>query len=167
MTFAAIVWVQGAQMAGAGRAPIAGMDGGAGSSVRFFGGVLFGVDGAGSGCSGRLLVLGAQARQSARIGVGVIFAVVAQIEASPALALGYLAGMGHVRAGATGNLLAVRANARWSGWPLGCVMRCGAGELGAARNRIGQVRLFFASGWAFAVALGMGWLNLLARQTRV
>jgi len=152
----AIVWVQGAQMLGLMRSADARMMAVPGSwSGAIIGGVLFGVGMVlARGCSGRLLVLGATGNLRAIVS-GLIFAVVAQMSITGWLGplRDTLAGLWVTSGGRNMDLLAVLQMPRWSGLAFGVVMAVLALEL-ARRNRIGAVRLFFASGVGFAVALG-------------
>ncbi|MGR3504632.1 MAG: YeeE/YedE family protein [Paracoccaceae bacterium] len=152
----AIVWVQGAQMLGLMRSADARMMAVPGSwSGAIIGGLVFGVGMVlARGCSGRLLVLGATGNLRSVVS-GLIFAVVAQMSITGWLGplRDYLAGLWITSGGRNMDLLAVLRMPDWGGFAFGAIMAVLALEL-ARRNRIGAVRLIFASGVGFAVALG-------------
>jgi uncharacterized membrane protein YedE/YeeE len=152
----AIVWVQGAQMLGLMRAADARMMAVPGSwSGAIFGGLLFGAGMVlARGCSGRLLVLGATGNLRSIVS-GLIFAVVAQMSITGWLGplRDWLAGLWITSGGRNMDILAALHLPTWAGLAFGAAMALLALEL-SRRNRIGAMRLVFASGVGFAVALG-------------
>ena len=152
----AIVWVQGAQMLGLMRAADARMMAVPGSwSGAIIGGLLFGVGMVlARGCSGRLLVLGATGNLRSIVS-GLIFAVVAQMSITGWLGplRDWLAGLWVTAGGRNMDILATLHLPGWAGLAFGAAMALLALEL-SRRNRIGAMRLVFASGVGFAVALG-------------
>lgn len=152
----AIVWVQGAQLLGLFRSSEARMMAVPGSwSGAIIGGLLFGVGMVlARGCSGRLLVLGATGNLRSIVS-GLIFAVVAQMSITGWLGplRDQLAGLWITAGGRNIDLLAALRLPDWAGLAFGAAMAFVALEL-ARRNRIGAMRLVFASGVGFAVALG-------------
>ncbi|WP_102222714.1 YeeE/YedE family protein [Acidimangrovimonas sediminis] len=157
LTFStAMVWVQGAQLAGLMRADEARIMAVPGSwSGAVIGGLVFGIGMVlARGCSGRLLVLAATGNLRSAVS-GLIFAVVAQMSLHGWLSplRGRLARLWVTGGGHNLDLLA------WSG-----VGHLGALLLGLAiaglalalaiRARIGAAMLVFASGAGFAVAVG-------------
>lgn len=152
----AIVWVQGAQMLGLMRAADARMMAVPGSwSGAIFGGLLFGVGMVlARGCSGRLLVLGATGNLRSIVS-GLIFAVVAQMSITGWLGplRDWLAGLWVTSGGRNMDILSTLHLPTWAGLAFGAAMALLALEL-SRRNRIGAMRLVFASGVGFAVALG-------------
>ena len=152
----AIVWVQGAQMLGLMRSADARMMAVPGSwSGAIIGGLLFGVGMVlARGCSGRLLVLGATGNLRSIVS-GLIFAVVAQMSITGWLGplRDSLAGLWVTSGGRNMNLLQSLHLPGWAGLAFGAAMAVLALEL-SRRNRIGAMRLVFASGVGFAVALG-------------
>jgi uncharacterized membrane protein YedE/YeeE len=152
----AIVWVQGAQMLGLMRAADARMMAVPGSwSGAIFGGLLFGVGMVlARGCSGRLLVLGATGNLRSIVS-GLIFAVVAQMSITGWLGplRDWLAGLWVTSGGRNMDILSTLHMPTWAGLAFGAAMALLALEL-SRRNRIGAMRLVFASGVGFAVALG-------------
>lgn len=152
----AIVWVQGAQMLGLMRAADARMMAVPGSwSGAIIGGLLFGIGMVlARGCSGRLLVLGATGNLRSIVS-GLIFAVVAQMSITGWLGplRDWLAGLWVTSGGRNMDILAALHLPTWAGLAFGAAMALLALEL-SRRNRIGAMRLVFASGVGFAVALG-------------
>jgi uncharacterized membrane protein YedE/YeeE len=152
----AIVWVQGAQMLGLMRAADARMMAVPGSwSGAIIGGLLFGVGMVlARGCSGRLLVLGATGNLRSIVS-GLIFAVVAQMSITGWLGplRDWLAGLWVTSGGRNMDILASLQLPHGAGLAFGAAMALLALEL-SRRNRIGAMRLVFASGVGFAVALG-------------
>lgn len=152
----AIVWVQGAQMLGLMRSADTRMMAIPGSwSGAIIGGLLFGVGMVlARGCSGRLLVLGATGNLRSIVS-GLIFAVVSQMSITGWLGplRDWLAGLWITSGGRNMDILATLRLPDWSGFVFGIAMALLALEL-SRRNRIGAMRLVFASGVGFAVALG-------------
>lgn len=157
LTFStAVIWVQGARLAGLFRPEDARMMAVTGSwSGAIIGGLMFGAGMVlARGCSGRLLVLAATGNLRSVI-AGLIFAVTAQMALHGWLAplRQWLAGLWITPGGANVDLLALASLPQWAGLALGVVTAALALAL-AKRNRIGVPKLFFASGVGFAVALG-------------
>lgn len=152
----AIVWVQGAQMLGLMRSADTRMMAIPGSwSGAIIGGLLFGIGMVlARGCSGRLLVLGATGNLRSIVS-GLIFAVVAQMSITGWLGplRDWMAGLWITSGGRNMDILATLRLPEWSGLAFGAAMALLALEL-SRRNRIGAMRLVFASGVGFAVALG-------------
>ncbi|MDD9706806.1 MAG: YeeE/YedE family protein [Paracoccaceae bacterium] len=152
----AIVWVQGAQMLGLMRAADARMMAVPGSwSGAIIGGLIFGIGMVlARGCSGRLLVLGATGNLRSIVS-GLIFAVVAQMSITGWLGplRDGLAGLWVTSGGRNMDILLALHLPDWAGLAFGAAMALLALEL-SRRNRIGAMRLVFASGVGFAVALG-------------
>jgi len=157
LTFStALVWVQGAALAGLVTVPEARMMAVPGSwSGAILGGLMFGVGMVlARGCSGRLLVLAATGNLRSVVS-GLIFAVVAQMSLSGWLApmRDTLAGLWTTGGGRNLDLLAASGLPEWGGLALGLALALLALDI-SRRNRIGAARLVFASGVGFAVALG-------------
>ena len=157
LTFStAVIWVQGAQMLGLFRADDARMMAVTGSwSGAVIGGLMFGAGMVlARGCSGRLLVLAATGNLRSVV-AGLVFAVVAQMALHGWLAplRGWLAGLWTTPGGRNVDLLAALALPQGAGLVIGLATAALALWL-AARHRLGWVRLVFASGVGFAVALG-------------
>ncbi len=152
----AIVWVQGATLAGLVRPQDARIMAVPGSwSGAVIGGLLFGIGMIlARGCSGRLLVLAATGNLRAVVS-GLIFAVVAQMSLSGWLAplRDRLAALSITAGGHNVNLLTFSGLPGRAGLGLGLAMALFALWL-SFRNRIGWPRLIFASGVGFSVALG-------------
>jgi uncharacterized protein len=152
----AIVWVQGAQLAGLLRTAEARLMAVPGSwSGAILGGLLFGAGMVlARGCSGRLLVLGATGNLRSIVS-GLIFAVVAQMSITGWLGplRDSLAGLWVTAGGRNLDLLQALNLPSWAGLACGAAMAAVAIAL-ARRNHIGATRLIFASGVGFAVALG-------------
>jgi uncharacterized protein len=157
LTFStAVVWVQGAQLAGLFRAADARMMAVTGSwSGAIIGGLMFGAGMVlARGCSGRLLVLAATGNLRSLI-AGLIFAVVAQMSLHGWLApvREGLAGLWVTPGGRNVDFLMLLALPDGSGLVIGVAIALLALVL-ARRNAIGARVLIFASGVGFAVALG-------------
>ncbi len=157
LTFStALAWVQGASLLDVMRPADARMMAVTGSwSGAIIGGLLFGVGMVlARGCSGRLLVL-ASTGNLRSITSGLIFAVVAQMSLHGWLAplRDRIATIWITRGGSNVNLLETFRVPEWSGFALGLGLAVLALVI-ARRNRIGSMRLIFASGVGFAVALG-------------
>lgn len=157
LTFStALVWVQGARLAGlldTGEARMMAVPGSWSGAV--LGGLLFGVGMVlARGCSGRLLVLAATGNLRSVVS-GLIFAVVAQMTLTGWLAplRDWLAGLWITGGGRNVDLLASSGLPSGGGLVLGLSAALVALEL-ARRARIGAGRLVFASGVGFAVAAG-------------
>lgn len=152
----ALIWVQGARLAGLFRAEEARMMAVAGSwSGAVIGGLMFGAGMVlARGCSGRLLVLAATGNLRAVIS-GLIFAVVAQMSLHGWLAplRSWLAGLWVTPGGANVNLLHALGLPDAAGLVLGLAIALLAFGL-VRRNRVGLSVMVFASGVGFAVALG-------------
>lgn len=152
----ALVWVRGAEALGLLRAADARMMAVTGSwSGAIIGGLLFGVGMVlARGCSGRLLVLAATGNLRSLVS-GLIFAVVAQMSLSGALAplRERLAALWTTPGGRNVDLLAALSLPQGTGLALGLALAAFAIAL-ALRNRVGAGTLVFASGVGFAVALG-------------
>jgi len=155
LTFStALVWVQGADLAGMMDRQEARMMAVTGSwSGAIIGGLVFGVGMVlARGCSGRLLVLAATGNLRSVI-AGLIFAVVAQMSLYGWLAplRTWIAGLWVTRDGRNLDLLAGFPDA--SGLILGLALAMLALII-ARKNQIGISRLIFASGVGFAIAVG-------------
>lgn len=152
----ALVWVQGAVLAGAFDPADARMMAVTGSwSGAIIGGLMFG---AGMilarGCSGRLLVLAATGNLRSVVS-GLIFAVTAQMSLRGILApwRSALAGLWTTPEGANVDLLASVGAGPATGLAVGLCLAAIALWF-AWRHRIGVSRLFMGSGVGFAVAVG-------------
>ncbi len=157
LTFStALVWVQGARMAGLFNPNEARMMAVAGSwSGAIIGGLIFGVGMVLTrGCSGRLLVL-ASTGNLRSIMSGLIFAVVAQMSLAGWLApaRNWLAALWTTPGGHNIDLMSWLHFPDWSGLALGAVLAVFAIVI-ARKNMMTPGRLVFASGVGFAVALG-------------
>lgn len=157
LTFStAVVWVQGAELAGLFRSSEARIMDVPGSwSGAMIGGLLFGIGMVmARGCSGRLLVLAATGNLRSVVS-GLIFAVVAQMSLRGWMAplRSWLAGLWTTRGGHNLDLLGSFGQSHVTGLVLGLAVAVVALEI-ARRNRIGASRLVFASGVGFAVAVG-------------
>lgn len=152
----AIVWVQGAELAGLMRSADARIMAIPGSwSGAIIGGLVFGVGMVlARGCSGRLLVLAATGNLRSVVS-GLIFAVVAQMSLSGWLAplRDELAGLWITKGGTNVDLLAFFGLPKVSGLLIGLGFAALALVI-SARSKIGWSRLVFASGVGFSVALG-------------
>ena len=152
----ALVWVQGAELAGLIRTADARMMAVPGSwSGAILGGLLFGVGMVlARGCSGRLLVLAGTGNLRAVV-AGLVFAVVAQMSLYGILApaRAQIAGLWVTEGGRNVDLLAALHLPDATGLILGAALALLAVVL-ALRNRIGAPTLVFASGVGFAVAVG-------------
>lgn len=158
----ALVWVQGAALAGFLQVEEARMMAVTGSwSGAIVGGLIFG---AGMilarGCPGRLLVLAASGNLRAIVS-GLIFAVAAQMSLKGLFAplRDTLAAQWTTQGGRNVDLIDAMGLPRESGLVLGLMIALLALVL-ARRNRIGASTLVFASGVGFAVALG--WISTFA-----
>ncbi len=157
LTFStALVWVQGARLAGLFDPGEARMMGVAGSwSGAIVGGLMFG---AGMilarGCSGRLLVLAATGNLRSLVS-GLVFAVVAAMSLGGVLSplRNEIAALWTTEGGRNIDLIAALQMPDWAGLALGVVLAGYAIWL-ALRNRLGVLRLIFASGVGFSVAFG-------------
>ncbi|MDR5651073.1 YeeE/YedE family protein [Ruixingdingia sedimenti] len=159
LTFStAVIWVQGARLAGLFRPDEARMMAVTGSwSGAVIGGLMFGAGMVlARGCSGRLLVLAATGNLRSVVS-GLIFAVVAQMALHGWLAplRQWLAGLWVTPGGRNLDLMAALALPEGTGLVLGLATAALALWL-AARQAIGWGVLVFASGVGFAVA--MGWV---------
>lgn len=152
----AVVWVQGARLAGLFAPDQARMMAVAGSlSGAILGGLMVGAGMVlARGCPGRLLVLAATGNLRSVVS-GLVFAVVAQMSLSGWLAplRTALAGLWTTPGGRNVDALAA------AGLPEGAGLAVGAALAGLAlalarRGRIGAGTLVFASGVGFSVALG-------------
>ncbi|WP_264212699.1 YeeE/YedE family protein [Leisingera thetidis] len=157
LTFStAAVWVQAAQLLGLMASADARMMAVPGSwSGAILGGLMFGCGMVlARGCSGRLLVLAATGNLRSVVS-GLIFAVVAQMSLSGLLSPSrdWLARLWITEGGRNLDLLAALGLPQAAGLALGLATAALALVL-ARRSRIGAVRLVFASGVGFAVALG-------------
>ncbi|MCP5038457.1 MAG: YeeE/YedE family protein [Rhodobacteraceae bacterium] len=157
LTFStALVWVQGARMAGLFDPEEARLMSVAGSwSGAIIGGLTFGAGMVlARGCSGRLLAL-ASTGNLRSVMSGLIFAVVAQMSLSGWLApvRNKLAALWTTPGGRNIELLYELNLPVWSGLALGLVLAFFAIHI-ARRNLMSPGRLVFASGVGFAVALG-------------
>lgn len=166
LTFStAVVWVQGAQLLGLMESADARMMAVPGSwSGAIVGGLMFGAGMVlARGCSGRLLVLAATGNLRSVVS-GLIFAVVAQMSLSGILspARDGIASMWITKGGRNMDLLAFVGVPQLGGLIFGLICAVLALVL-ARRNKIGAVRLVFASGVGFAVALG--WVLTYALST--
>lgn len=152
----AVVWVQGAQLAGLMRAEDARMMAVAGSwSGAVIGGLMFGAGMVlARGCSGRLLVLAATGNLRSVMS-GLIFAVVAQMSLKGWLAplRDWLAGLWVTPEGKNVNLLKALGLPDSTGLALGLLAAVLALWL-ARKNQIGARTLIFGAGVGFAVAVG-------------
>ncbi len=158
----ALVWVQGARLAGLFDPAAARMMAVPGSwSGAVLGGLLFGVGMIlARGCSGRLLVLAATGNLRS-VMAGLIFAVVAQMSLHGALAplRDALARLWVTPGGMNVDLLAALGLPEASGLVIGLAFTLAALAL-ARRNHVGARMLVFASGVGFAVAVG--WVSTYA-----
>lgn len=157
LTFStALAWVQGAALLDFMRVEDARMMAVPGSwSGAIIGGLMFGAGMVlARGCSGRLLVL-ASTGNLRSITSGLIFAVVAQMSLHGWLApvRDRLARLWMTEGGSNVNLLTAFRLPDWSGFAMGIALAALALYI-AYRNQIGWMRLVFASGVGFAVALG-------------
>ncbi|WP_428539218.1 YeeE/YedE family protein [Profundibacter sp.] len=157
LTFStALFWVQGADLLGWMRVEEARIMAVPGSwSGAIIGGLIFGVGMVLSrGCSGRLLVLAATGNLRSVVS-GLIFAVVAQMSLHSWLALlrNWLAALWTTSGGQNMDLLAEFHLPDWGGFALGIVLS-GYAIYQAWRNQMSTMRLVFASGVGFAVAVG-------------
>jgi len=157
LTFStAVVWVQGAQLLGLMDSADARMMAVPGSwSGAVIGGLMFGAGMVlARGCSGRLLVLAATGNLRSVVS-GMIFAVVAQMSLTGILSpwRDRLASLWVTEGGRNTDLLAATGLPPYSGLLIGLGFAALALVL-ARKHRIGAVRLIFASGVGFAVALG-------------
>jgi uncharacterized membrane protein YedE/YeeE len=157
LTFStALVWVQGAQLAGLFRAEEARMMAVPGSwSGAVIGGLMFGAGMVlARGCSGRLLVLAASGNLRSLVS-GLVFAVTAQMALHGWLAplRDTLARLWVTEGGRNVDLRAALGLPEQSALLLGLVLAAGAIWL-ARRQAIGTPVLVFASGVGFAVAVG-------------
>ncbi len=158
----ALVWVQGAALAGFLKVEEARMMAVTGSwSGAIVGGLIFGAGMVlARGCPGRLLVLAASGNLRAIVS-GLIFAVVAQMSLKGLFApfRDALAAQWTTQGGRNVDLIGAMGLPRESGFVLGLMIALLALAL-ARRNRIGASTLVFASGVGFAVALG--WISTFA-----
>jgi len=157
LTFStALVWVQGAQLAGLFRAEEARMMAVPGSwSGAVIGGLMFGAGMVlARGCSGRLLVLAASGNLRSLVS-GLVFAVTAQMALHGWLSplRDSLARLWVTDGGRNVDLRAALGLPDESALLLGLVLAAGAIWL-ARRQAIGTRVLVFASGVGFAVAVG-------------
>jgi len=157
LTFStALFWVQGADLLGLMRVEEARILAVPGSwSGAIIGGLIFGVGMVLSrGCSGRLLVLAATGNLRSVVS-GLIFAVVAQMSLHSWLAplRNWLAALWTTKGGQNMDLLAELHLPDWGGFALGIVL-AGYAIYQARRNQMSTIRLVFASGVGFAVAVG-------------
>ena len=158
----ALVWVQGAALAGFFQVEEARMMAVAGSwSGAVIGGLIFGAGMVlARGCPGRLLVLAASGNLRAIVS-GLIFAVVVQMSLKGLFAplRDGLAALWTTKGGRNVDLIGAMGLPRESGLVLGLMIALLALAL-ARRNRIGASTLIFASGVGFAVAIG--WISTFA-----
>jgi len=157
LTFStALFWVQGANLLGMMRVEEARIMAVPGSwSGAIIGGLVFGVGMVlARGCSGRLLVLAATGNLRAVVS-GLLFAVVAQMSLHGWITplRNWLAGLWITADGHNMNLLTELRLPDWGGFALG-VMLAGVALYEARRNQMSIMRLVFASGVGFAVAVG-------------
>lgn len=157
LTFStALVWVQAAALTGLIHPTEARMMAVPGSwSGAIIGGLLFGAGMVlARGCSGRLLVLAATGNLRSLVS-GLVFAVVAQMSLTGALAplRDRLAALWITEGGRNMDLLAALHLPDWSGLALGLGFAALALTL-ARKNRISTRRLVFGAGVGFAVAVG-------------
>jgi len=157
LTFStAMVWVQGAQMAGLFRPDTARIMSVTGSwSGAIIGGLVFGIGMVmARGCSGRLLVL-AGTGNLRTVTAGMVFALTAQMTLSGALSplRQSLAGIWVTPGGRNVNLLDAAGLPQWAGLVIGLIFAVAAIWL-AVRARTGARVLIWACGAGFAVALG-------------
>lgn len=167
LTFStAVIWVQGAQLAGLFAPEEARMMAVTGSfSGAIIGGLMFGAGMVlARGCSGRLLVLAATGNLRSVVS-GLVFAVTAQMALHGWLAplRNWLAGLWTTPNGRNIDLIASLGLPDGLGLVLGLAVAALALWL-AARHAIGWAQLFFASGVGFAVALGWVLTFSLSRQ---
>jgi uncharacterized membrane protein YedE/YeeE len=152
----ALVWVQGAGVAGLFRSSDARMMAVTGSwSGAIIGGLMFGAGMVlARGCSGRLLVLAATGNLRSVIS-GLIFAVVAQMSLVGWLSplRQHLAGLWVTPGGVNVDLLAALRLPGWSGLAGGGALAVFALLL-SRRNGVRPSTIIFASGVGLAVALG-------------
>jgi len=157
LTFStALVWVQGAILAGLMRSEDARMMAVTGSwSGAVLGGLIFGCGMVlARGCSGRLLVLAATGNLRSVVS-GLIFAVVAQMSLGGWLSplRERLTSLWVTPGGRNVELLSAVGFPDYMGLALGLGLAVFALDI-ARRNRIGAARLIFASGVGFSVAVG-------------
>ncbi|MCA0922293.1 YeeE/YedE family protein [Pseudooceanicola nanhaiensis] len=157
LTFStALVWVQGAQLAGLMRTEEARMMAVPGSwSGAVMGGLIFGAGMVmARGCSGRLLVLASTGNLRSLVS-GLVFAVVAQMSLGGVLSplRDRLAALWTTAGGRNLDLGTALHLPAWGGFALGLIFAAAALVI-ARRNRIGAARLVFASGVGFSVAVG-------------
>ncbi len=157
LTFStALFWVQGANLLGMMRVEEARIMAVPGSwSGAIIGGLVFGVGMVlARGCSGRLLVLAATGNLRAVVS-GLVFAVVAQMSLHGWITpfRNWLAGLWITADGHNMNLLTELRLPDWGGFALGVVL-AGVALYEARRNQMSIMRLVFASGVGFAVAVG-------------
>lgn len=157
LTFStALFWVQGANLLGMMRVEEARVMAITGSwSGAIIGGLVFGVGMVlARGCSGRLLVLAATGNLRAVVS-GLVFAVVAQMSLHGWITplRNWLAGLWITADGHNMNLLTELRLPDWGGFALGVVL-AGVALFEARRNQMSIMRLVFASGVGFAVAVG-------------
>lgn len=157
LTFStAVVWVQAAQMMGLFDAANARTMAIPGSwSGAIIGGLMFGVGMVlARGCSGRLLTLAATGNLRSVVS-GLIFAVVAQMSMAGVLSdlRAKIAGLWMTEGGRNLELLSAIGLPQWSGLVIGVVFAA-AGLALAWRHRIAPMRVIFAAGVGFSVAVG-------------
>lgn len=157
LTFStALVWVQAAQLLGLLNSADARMMAVPGSwSGAVIGGLLFGAGMVlARGCSGRLLVLAATGNLRSVVS-GLIFAVVAQMSLAGVLSplRDRIASIWVTKGGRNVDLLSAIGMPEYAGLVLGLLIAVFALVL-SRQNRIGAMRLVFASGVGFAIALG-------------
>ena len=157
LTFStALFWVQGANLLGMMRVEEARIMAIPGSwSGAIIGGLVFGVGMVlARGCSGRLLVLAATGNLRSVVS-GLVFAVVAQMSLHGWITpfRNKLAALWITADGHNMNLLTELHLPDWSGFALGIVLAAFA-IYEARRNQMSAMRLVFASGVGFAVAVG-------------
>ncbi len=166
LTFStALVWVQGARLAGLFDPAEARMMSVAGSwSGAIIGGLLFGAGMVLSrGCSGRLLTLAATGNLRSVVS-GLVFAVFAQMSLHGILAplRNRLAALWTTPGGRNIDLIEAFRLPDWSGFAVGLVL-AGFAIWIARRNLMTPGRLVFASGVGFAVAVGWVLTYMLAQ----
>ncbi|MBU2980986.1 YeeE/YedE family protein [Lentibacter algarum] len=157
LTFStALVWVQGAQLLGWFQSADARMMAVPGSwSGAVIGGLIFGAGMVlARGCSGRLLVLAATGNLRSVVS-GLVFAVVAQMSLSGVLSpvRDNLAMLWVTSGGRNLDLLAASGLPDYAGLLLGLAIAALALYF-SFKEKIGVMRLVFASGVGFSVALG-------------
>jgi len=157
LTFStALFWVQGANLLGMMRVEEARIMAVPGSwSGAIIGGLVFGVGMVlARGCSGRLLVLAATGNLRAVVS-GLVFAVVAQMSLHGWITpfRNWLASLWITADGHNMNLLTELRLPDWGGFALGVAL-AGVALYEARRNQMSIMRLVFASGVGFAVAVG-------------